>query len=126
MSQLYDEVNKVRESWQRLKDMATVKLFGSLSMDLTSNAQGVLDGFLDYLNADTPQEQDEALNKVEENILGMFRRVKQAIEDGIKLLDKIAEDFKASDDPAVQTVGKIMGGLADALEWFTEDNITML
>lgn len=123
MSQLYDDVNRLRESWQRLKDMATVKLFGSLSMDLTSNAQGVLDGFLDYLNADTPQEQDEALNKVEENILGMFRRVKQAIEDGIKLLDKIAEDFKASDDPAVQTVGKIMGGLVDALEWFTEDNM---
>lgn len=123
MSQLYDDVNKLRESWKSLKDMATVKLFGSLSMDLTSNAQGVLDGFLEYLNADNDEERDAALKKVEDNILGMFRRVKQAIEDGIKMLDQIAEDFKASDDPAVQTVGKIMGGLVDALEWFTEDNM---
>ena len=123
MSDLYDKVNGLKQSWQSLKDMATVKLFGSLSMDLTSNAQGVLDGFLDYLNADNDEERDAAIKKVEDNILDMFRRVKQAIEDGIKMLDQIAEDFKASDDPALQTVGKIMGGLVDALEWFTEDNM---
>ena len=38
MSTLYDKINAVKASWQSLKDMATVKLFGSLSLDLTSNA----------------------------------------------------------------------------------------
>ena len=123
MSDLYDKVNGLKQSWQSLKDMATVKLFGSLSMDLTSNAQGVLDGFLDYLNADNPQQRDIALQKVEKNILDMFERVKFAIEEGIRMLDQIAEDFKASDDPTVQMIGKIMGGLVDALEWLTMDNM---
>lgn len=122
-SDLYDDVNKLYETWKQLKDMATIKLFGQLSMDLTSNAQGILDGFLEYFNAEDDAGRDAAIQKIEENIISMFERVKQAIEDGIKLLDKIAEEFKASDDPAVQTVGKIMGGLVDALEWFTEDNM---
>ena len=122
-SDLFDDVNKLYETWRQLKDMATIKLFGQLSMDLTSNAQGVLDGFLEYFNAEDDAGRDAAIQKIEENIISMFERVKQAIEDGIKMLDQIAEDFKASDDPAVQTVGKIMGALVDALEWFTEDNM---
>ena len=32
--------------------------------------------------------------------------------------------MKGSEDPTVQTIGKLMGGLADALEWFTEDNMS--
>ena len=124
MSTLYDKINAVKASWQSLQDMATVKLFGSLSLDLTSNAQGILDGFLAYFNADSDQEREEAIGQIEENITAMFTRVKQAIQDGIALVDKIAEDMKASEDPTVQTIGKLMGGLADALEWFTEDNMS--
>ena len=123
MSDLYDKVNKLEASWKSLKDMATVKLFGSLSMDLTSNAQGILDGFLAYFNAEDDAGRDAAIQQIEENIISMFERVKQAIQDGIALVDQIAEELQASDDPAVQTIGKLMGGLADALRWFTEDNM---
>ena len=123
MSDLYDQVNKLEASWKSLKDMATVKLFGSLSLDLTSNAQGILDGFLAYFNAEDDAGRDAAIQQIEENIISMFERVKQAIQDGIALVDQIAEDLKGSDDPAVQTIGKLMGGLADALRWFTEDNM---
>lgn len=124
MSTLYDKINAVKASWQSLKDMATVKLFGSLSLDLTSNAQGILDGFLAYFNAENDQEREEAISQIEENITAMFTRVKQAIQDGIALVDKIAEDMKGSEDPTVKTIGNLMGGLADALEWFTEDNMS--
>lgn len=124
MSTLYDKINAVKASWQSLKDMATVKLFGSLSLDLTSNAQGIMDGFLAYFNAENDQERDEAIKAIEENITGMFERVSKAIQDGIALIDKIAEDMKGSENPTVQTIGKLMGGLADALEWFTEDNMS--
>lgn len=124
MSTLYDRINAVKASWQSLKDMATVKLFGSLSLDLTSNAQGIMDGFLAYFNAENDEERDAAIGQIEKNITEMFTRVKKAIEDGIALVDKIAEDMKASEDPTVQTIGKLMGGLADALEWFTEDNMS--
>lgn len=123
MSELYDRVNKLRASWQSLKDMATVQLFGKLSMDLTGNAQAIVDGFLAYFNADTDQERDEAIKAIETNITDMFERIKKAIQDGIDLIDKIAEDMKGSENPTVQAIGNIMGGLADALKWFTKDNM---
>ena len=124
MSTLYDKINAVKASWLSLKNMAEVRLFGSLSLDLTSNAQGILDGFLAYFNAENDEERDAAIGQIEENITAMFTRVKKAIEDGIALIDQIAEDMKGSEDPTVQTIGKLMGGLADALEWFTEDNMS--
>ena len=123
MSDLYDNVNKLYETWKNLKDMATVKLFGSLSMDLTSNAQGILDGFLEYFNAEDDAAKEEAIKKIETNIEDMFKRVKQAILDGIELVDGIANELQESEDPAVKTIGKLMGGLADVLQWFTEDNM---
>lgn len=123
MSDLYDQVNGLKQSWQDLKDMATVKLFGSLSMDLTSNAQGILDGFLAYFNAESDEEREEALKQVEDNILAMFKRAKQAILDGIALLDQVAKDLKDSENPTAQALGNILGGLVDALQWLTEDNM---
>ena len=123
MSTLYDKINAVKASWQSLKDMATVKLFGSLSLDLTSNAQGIVDGFLAYFNAENDEERDAAIGQIEDNITEMFTRVKKAIQDGLALVDQIAEDMKGSEDPTVQTIGKLMGGLAGALEWFTGDNM---
>lgn len=123
MSELYDRVNKLRASWQSLKDMATVQLFGQLSMDLTGNAQAIVDGFLAYFNADSDQERDEAIKAIETNITDMFERIKKAIQDGIDLIDKIAEDMKGSENPTVQAIGNLMGGLADALQWFTKDNM---
>ena len=123
MSTLYDDVNKLQASWKSLKDMATVKLFGQLSMDLTGNAQAIVDGFLEYFNADSDQEREEALKKITDNIIEMFETAKQAILDGIALLDGIVEELKGSDNPAAQTIGGILGGLVDALKWLTEDNM---
>ena len=123
MSDLYDKVNGLKQSWQSLKDMATVKLFGQLSMDLTSNAQSILDGFLAYFNADTDAEREAAIKQVEDNILKMFETAKQAIMDGIELLDRIAEDLKSSDNPTANALGNLLGGLVDALQWLTVDNM---
>ena len=123
MSDLYDKVNGLEQSWQSLKDMATVKLFGQLSMDLTGNAQAIVDSFLKYFNAGSDEERNQALQEIETNITAMFETAKKAIEDGIALLGKVAEDLKASDNPTAQALGNILSGLVDALKWFTEDNM---
>ena len=123
MSDLYDKVNGLKQSWQSLKDMATVKLFGQLSMDLTGNAQAIVDSFLKYFNAGSDEERNQALQEIETNITAMFETAKKAIEDGIALLGKVAEDLKASDNPTAQALGNILSGLVDALKWFTEDNM---
>ena len=123
MSDLYDKVNGLKASWQSLKDMATVKLFGSLSMDITGNAQAIVDAFLKYFNADSDDERQQALDDIEANIVEMFETAKAAIEKGIALLGEVAEDLKKSDNPTAQALGNILDGIVKALKWFTEDNM---
>lgn len=124
MSDLYDKVNGLRESWEALQRMTEVKLLGQLSMDLTSNAQAILDGFLKYFNAESDEEREAALKEVEDNIVAAFERIAKAIEEGLKILDQVAERLKSSDDPTVKAIGTVLGGLVDALQWITEDNMT--
>lgn len=124
MSTLYDQVNELHAKWQSLRDMATVNLFGDLALNLTSNAQGVLDAFLEYFNAETPEDQDAALQKMEDNIVQAFERIGEAIRKGIAMLDKVAEDLKGSDNPTAQALGTALGGLVDGLKWLTEDNMS--
>lgn len=123
MSDLYDKVNGLKQSWQSLKDMATVKLFGSLSMDITGNAQAIVDAFLKYFNADNPEDRKAALDEIEKNILDMFTKAKEAIEAGIAGLEEIATNLKNSDNPTAQALGNILDGIVKALQWFTEDNM---
>ena len=123
MSDLYDKVNGLKASWQSLKDMATVKLFGSLSMDITGNAQAIVDAFLKYFNAESDDERQQALDDIEANIVEMFETAKAAIEKGIALLGEVAEDLKKSDNPTAQALGNILDGIVKALKWFTEDNM---
>ena len=123
MSDLYDKVNGLKNDWQALKDMATVKLFGSLSMDLTGNAQAILDGFLKYFNAKDDAEREKALAEVETNITEAFKRVSDAIEQGIAMIGEIAKRMQSSEDPTVQALGNILDALVKALQWLTEDNM---
>jgi len=123
MATLSVQVMTLKESWQKLKEIGTVQLFGKLSMDLTSNAQSILDGFLKYLNADNDADRDQALKQVEDNIVAMFEKAKEAILAGVKLLDQVAEDLKNSENPTAKALGNILSGLVDALQWLTEDNM---
>ena len=123
MSDLYDKVNGLKQSWQSLKDMATVKLLGDVSIQMTGNAQAIMDNLLKYLNAESPEERNEALDEIENNIVAMFEKAAEAINKGIELLDKVAEDLQASDNPTAQALGKILSGLVEALKWLTEDNM---
>lgn len=126
MSTLYEQVTDIETKWKNLKDMGTVKLFGSLAMDLTGNANAILDAFLEYFNAKNPEEQDAAIKKIEDNIVAAFERIKKAIEDGIAILDKVAEDLKRSENPTANALGNILSGITEALKWLTEDNFANL
>ena len=126
MSTLYEQVTGIETKWKNLKDMGTVKLFGSLAIDLTGNANAILDAFLEYFNAENPEEQDAAIKKIEDNIVAAFERIKKAIEDGIAILDKVAEDLKKSENPTANALGNILSGITEALKWLTEDNFANL
>ncbi len=121
MSELYDKVNGLKQSWSDLQDMATVELFGDLALNITGNIQNIIDAFKDYFQADTPEKKQEALQKVRDNIIEAFKSIKQAIEDGLKLLDDLAEELKGSDDSTVRALGNILDQIVEALQWFTKE-----
>lgn len=121
MSDLYDKVNGIATKWGELQRMATVKLFGNLAIDLTGNAEAIVDAFLAYFNADSDEEREAAIDTIAQNITAAFEAVAKAIEDGIKMLDKVAEDLKQSDNPTARSLGNILGGLVDALQWIVDN-----
>lgn len=122
MSDLADRISGLKNDWQTLKDMMLVGLFAPLALDVTSNAQGLLDGFLEFMNADSDEEREAAIGKIRENIEGIFKAIREAVEDGIVMLKQLSEDLKKSEDPLVQALGNALGGVADVMKWFTEDN----
>ena len=122
MSDLADKVSGLRNDWQTLKDMLLVKLTAELGLDITSNAQGLLDGFLAFMNADSDEGKQAAIDKMRKNIEAIFQAIREAIEAGIQIMKQLSEDLKKSEDPLVQALGNVLSGVADVMEWFTEDN----
>lgn len=120
---LYDTINKIEEKWKRLKEIGTWNLFGNIAINVAGNADAILDAILEYFNADTPEAQDAAIKKIEDNLVAAFEAIAEGIRKGIEMIDKIAEDLKNSDNPTAKMLGEILGSITDALQWITEDNM---
>lgn len=121
MNDVHVQLNTVEDRWDALKSKFAAG-FGQVTLDIMTNIQGGLDALAKYFDADTPEEREAALAELEKSIMATFETIAQAIRDGIAVLEKVAEDLKASKDPIVQGIGNILGGIVDALKWFTEDN----
>ena len=122
MNEAYVMLQTIEGKWDSLKEKFAAGL-GQVSLDIMTNVNGALDALSKYFNAETDEEREEALKELEKNIIDTFDTVKTAIETGLKKLDELAEQLKESDNPTVQAIGNIMGGLVDVLQWFTEDNM---
>ena len=122
MNDVYLQLGNIEEKWNALK-RKFASGFGAVTLDITANVSGALDALSRYFNATTDKERDKALADLEKNITDAFERIKKAIEEGIKILDKLAEDLKKSDNPTAQALGNILSGFVDALQWLTEDNM---
>jgi len=114
-NQLAIDVATIRESWEALKDHALINLFGDVSLNVTGNIQAIIEAFDEYFKATDETGRNEALKKVRENITAIFENIKQAIDDGIKMLGELAQELQESDDPATKTVGGILQKIVDVL-----------
>lgn len=124
MNDLEVKISTVQEKLQALRERIAGGL-GEAAMTLTINAEGVLDGFADYLNAEDDAGREEALNKIRENAEAFFRGVGEAIKAAIGVLDEVAEELKGSDDPVVAAVGGILDGLTNGLQWVIDNQETV-
>ena len=120
MSDLYDKVNGLKQSWQSLKDMATVSLFGDLSMNITGNIQEIVDAFKDYFLAEDDAGREAALEKVKENIIEVFENIRDGIQAGLQVLTEVAGELESSGDPVLEALGKALNTIVSAFEWIAD------
>lgn len=122
MNQVQISLNEIDEKWEALKSKFATG-FGTVTLDIMTNVNGALDALATYFNAETHEEREKALADLEKNITDAFQRIADAIQAGIEILDKVAENLKESDNPTAKALGTVLSGLVDALKWITEDNM---
>ncbi len=122
MNEAHVKINTLEDRWDALKRKIAAGLFGNLTLDIVTDVQGALDALARYFDADTPEEREQAIADLKENITELFEAVAGAIRDGIAILEEVSENLKESEDPIVKGIGTILGGIVDALQWFTEDH----
>ena len=121
MNEVDNQLHNIETKWDMLKGKFS-EGFGNVTLDIMTNVEGGLDALAKYFDAETPEEREEALADLKESILATFEAVADAIREGIEILGEVADELKKSEDPLVQGIGTILGGIVDALKWFTEDN----
>ena len=122
MNEAHVRLATLEDRWDALKSKIATGLFGTLTLDIATDVQGALDALAAYFDADTPEEREAAISDLKKSITDLFSTVADAIRDGIKILEDVSEELKGSNDPIVKGIGNILGGIVDALKWFTEDN----
>ena len=120
MSTLAEQVDKLEQTWAAFLESFEAEHFGKLALDLTGNAQRILEDLIKYLDTGS----DEDLAQLEKDITEFFDRIKQALEAAAGKLDEAGKKLEESDNGIVSAIGKAMQGLASALEWISkEENI---
>lgn len=122
MNGFASDVRQLKEDWETLLEMATVHLFGDLSVNLVSNAQGVLDALVDLMNAKTPEERDAAIKKFEDNIVEAFTAIGQAVESAGQALDDVGSELQGSGNGYVKLLGEILSTIGSVLTFLADEN----
>ena len=117
MVELDVRVHTLQETWQAFIDSFEAEHFANLALDLTGNAQRILDDLIKYM--DTGDDAD--LEQLEKDITEFFDRIKQAIENAAGKLDEAGKKLQESDNGIVKLIGKAMSDLATALQWLSKD-----
>ena len=117
MSTLAEKVSLIKETWRAFLDEFEAEHFAKLALDLTGQAQVILEDLIKYLDSGN----DEDLQKLEKDIADFFDRIKQALENAAGKLDEAGKKLQESDNGIVRLIGKAMSDLAGALEWLSKD-----
>lgn len=117
MSDVAVQVATIQEKWSAFKDSFTAGLFGKLTLDLGSNVEGALDALNLFFKAETQEERDKALDDFKKQLTEFFRKLGEAIKEAAKALDEIGTELQGSEDGTLRTIGKIVSGLSDLLDW---------
>lgn len=119
MNDLWVTINRVEEKYTALKDKFAAGL-GVATGSLMVNVEGGLDALADFLDAETPEEREKALDDLRTNVEEFFRKVADIIREGIAILNEVGHELQESDDPLTAMVGDILVKMTGALQWMVE------
>ena len=120
MDSLWVKINEIEAKWEGLKDNFAAG-FGVKTFDLLVNVEGTMDGLAAYMNATDDGEKQAALEQIRKNIEEFFRKVAEIIRESLEILRGVGEDLQKSDDPLTKMIGNILTQVADALQWFVDN-----
>lgn len=120
MNDVSVQINEIETKWNALRDQFAAGL-GVITADLLVNVSGSLDALNEFMNADTEEAREAALEKLRQNIEEFFQKVAEAIEAGMQTVNEVGRLLKESDDPIVSAIGNAMVALTDALEWLVNN-----
>jgi hypothetical protein len=119
MNGLWVDINKIETKFNDLKEQFA-KGLGMATGTLLVNVEGGLDAIAKFMNAETPEEREQALEDLRKNVEEFFRKVGEILGEGAKILGEVGEELQQSDDPVVHMIGDILTALKDALGWIVE------
>ncbi len=120
MDGLWVKISTLEEKWDALKAKFAAG-FGTVTLDLMTNAEGALDAIAKFLNAEDEGEREQALEEFKTNITQLFEKVAAAIREALKILEEVGKELEGSDDPVVSAIGSIMKGISEALQWIVNN-----
>lgn len=118
-NEIYVKIGEIEAKWNALK-MRFVEGFGDVTLNLQAHVIGGLDALADFLNAETDEEREAALENLQKEVEGFAEDAAAAIEAGIEALSTVGESLKDSDNPYVAAVGNIFDAVANTLQWIVE------
>ena len=113
----------LQTTWEEFKRSFEAGALGKLALDLSSNAQGVLDSLIEFVNADNESDREAALQKLQEELTSFFTRIGEAITAASEALDKVGSELQTSENGTLRTIGRIISGISDLLESLGDENV---
>lgn len=122
MAAIAEQVAQIEQTWVAFKDSFIAGAFGKLTLELGGNAQGMLDALIDFMDAESEEDREQALKDLEENMTQFFTRLGEAIGAAAAALDDVGGEMAGSENGTVAAVGRLLQTLSGMLEWFTDEN----
>jgi len=122
LATLAERVDTINKTWQAFKDSFIGEHMAKLSLDLTGNVQGALDALISFMDADTEEEREKALEDFTKNVEAFFTRLGEAIQAAAEGLGTAGEQMQGSENGIVKALGDMLVALRGAVEWFADEN----
>lgn len=122
MDELNYQVESLKGKWKAFKDQVETQLFGKIALDITSNFQNALDALIAFMDADTQEEKDAAIEKFKDNLVEAFTKIGEAVNAAGEALEEVGKGLQGSENGYVKLLGDLLSTVGSVLQWLADPN----